>query len=103
MGNAIRKLAFNRRVLCCQEVHGHRAAVIASFGRWLLGWSIVSSVCQDVQNFADPASGGVVIAICLKLNNICEVEPKEIVPGRCLSVSLSAFAAGLQSKVTSKF
>ena len=45
MGDAIRKLVFNRNILRFQEVHGHRAAVIASFSRWLLGWNIVSSVC----------------------------------------------------------
>ena len=41
MGSAIRKLAINRHTLCFQEVHGHAAAVRASFKRWLPGWSIV--------------------------------------------------------------
>ena len=67
VGNATRKLAVNRHALCFQEVHGHRAAVVASFSRWLLGWSIVPSVCADAQNFPDPASGGIVIAVCPKL------------------------------------
>ena len=102
MGNAIRKFANNRHILCFQEVHGHREAVVASFGRWLPGWNIVSSVCVDAQNFADPASGGGVIAVCPKLNSFCKTEPKEIVPGRCLSVSLSALVGG-GSKEISKF
>ena len=96
MGNAIRKLAHNRHVLCFQEVHGHSAAVRASFGRWLPGWTIVPSVCLDYQGFPDPASGGIVIAVCPKLASSCEIEPLEIVPGRCLSVSLSALVGGLQ-------
>jgi hypothetical protein len=96
MGNAIRKLAVNRHILCFQEVHGHSAAVRASFNRWLPGWNIVPSVCVDSQGFPDPAAGGVVIAICPKLSSFCEIEPQEIVPGRCLSVSLSALVDGLQ-------
>ena len=47
MGNALRKLAVNRHILCFQEVHGHSVAVVASFGRWLPGWNIVPSVCVD--------------------------------------------------------
>ena len=94
MGNAIRKLAFNKHILCSQEVHGHSVAVRASFDRWLPGWNIVPSLCVDYQGFPDPASGGVVIAICLKSPSICEIEPLEIVPGRCLSVSLSAVCVG---------
>ena len=50
----------------------------------------------DYQGFPDPASGGVVIAICPKLASSCEIEPLEIMPGRCLSVSLSALVGGLQ-------
>ena len=96
MGNAIRKLALNRHILCFQEVHGHSSAVRASFNRWLSGWNIVPSVCVDSQGFPDPASGGIVIAICPKLSSFCEIEPQEIVPGRCLSVSLSALVGGLQ-------
>ena len=96
MGNAIRKLVLNRHILCFQEVHGHSAAVRASFSRWLPGWNIVPSVCVDSQGFPDPASGGVVIAVCPKLASFCEIEPLEIVPGRCLSVSLSALVGGLQ-------
>ena len=96
MGNAIRKPADNKDILCLQEVHGYNVSVLASFKRWLPGWNIMHSGCVDTQNFADPASGGCVIAICFKLCTICEIEPKEIVPGRCLSVSLSSTAGGLQ-------
>jgi len=70
--------------------------VVASFSRWLPGWSIVPSVCVDAQNFPDPASGGIVIAVCPKLVSFCEIEPLELMPGRCLSVSLSALVGGLQ-------
>ena len=74
MGNAIKKLAVNRHILCFQEVHWHYAAVRASFSRWLPGWNIVPSVCLDYQGFPDPASGGIVIAICLKLASFCEIQ-----------------------------
>ena len=57
MGSAIRKLANHRHVLCFQEVHGHKAAVVASFSCWLPGWIIVASACLDAQDFEDPASG----------------------------------------------
>ena len=95
MVNAIRKLAFNTDILCFQEVHGLRASVLSSFRRWLPGWNISHSECVDFQNFPDPASGGCVIAICPKLCGTCEIESKEIVPGRCLSVSLWAQISGI--------
>ena len=69
MGNAIGKLVVNTHILCFQEVHGHSEAVVASFGRWLPGWNIVPSVGVDDQNFDDPASGGIVIAVCPKLSS----------------------------------
>ena len=95
MGNAVRKLAVNIDILRFQEVHGYNVAALASFKRWLPGWNIMHSGCVDTNFFSDPASGGCVIAICLELCIICEIEPKEIVPGRCLSVSLSSNAGGL--------
>ena len=54
------------------------------------------SVCRDLQNFEDPSSGGVVIAVCPKLSKVCNIEPLEIVPGRCLSVSLWALDSGIK-------
>ena len=69
---------------------------VASFSRWLPGWNIVPSVCVDDKFVDDPASGGIVIAVCPKLLSFCEIESLEIVPGRCLSVSLSALVGGLQ-------
>ena len=94
-GAAIRRLSINRHVLWFQEVHGKPLAVQAFFNRILPGWHIVSSVCLDFQEFEDPAAGGVVIAICPKLSSVCNVEPLEIVPGRCLSVSLWAQISGI--------
>ena len=56
--------------------------------RNLRGWHTVSSECKDFQDVEHPAAVGVVIAICPKLSRVCNIEPLEIVPGRCLSVSL---------------
>ena len=55
----------------------------------------MSSECKDSQGGEDPAAGGVVIAICPKLSSVCRIEPLEIVPGRCLSVSLWAHISGI--------
>ena len=89
-GAKIRKLSINRDILCFQEVHGGSPAVKAFFTRNLPGWHISLSVCKDLQYSEDPSSGGIVIAICPKLNRVCSIVPLEIVPGRCLSVSLWA-------------
>ena len=95
MGNVVKELAVNRHVLCFEEVHGPKASVVACFNRWLSGWNILASVRLASQDFEDPAPGGVVIAICPSLNNVCSAEPYEIVPGRCLSVSSFAHVSGL--------
>ena len=95
-GAAIRRLSNNRHILCFQEVHGKSFAVKAFFNRILPGWHISLSVCKDCQDFEDPSSGGVVIAICPRLSRECNIELLEIVPGRCLSVSLWARISGIK-------
>ena len=95
-GAAIRRLSNNRDILCFQEVHGKSPAVKAFFNRNLPGWHISLSVCRDLQYSEDPSLGGVVIAICPKLNGVCNIVPLEIVPGRCLSVSLWALVSGIE-------
>ena len=40
-----------------------------------------------------------VIAVCPKLSKVCNIEPLEIVPGRCLSVSLWALDSGIKRNV----
>ena len=57
---------------------------------------IVCSGCLDFQGFATPGSGGVVIVVCPRLSSVCNIELLEIVPGRCISVSLWAVVSGLQ-------
>ena len=96
MGNAGKKLVINRHTLCFQEVLGPNASFVECFNRWLPGWNIFAPVCRDIQDFEDPASGGVVIAICPDLNSICNAEAYEIVPGRCLPVALFTHVSGLQ-------
>ena len=49
-----------------------------------------------MQYSEDPSSGGIVIAICPKLSRVCNIVPLEIVPGRCLSVSLWALVSGIK-------
>ena len=89
MGNAIRKLADNRDILCFQEVHGYSAAVLTSFKRWLPGCNIMHSGCVDAQNFADPASGEWVIAICQRFVLFVRLSPKRLyLVGAFLSLCL---------------
>ena len=95
-GTAIRRLSNNRHILCFQEVHGKSAAVKGFFCRVLPGWNINLSVCRDFQHFEDLSSRGVVVAVCPKLSRECNLELLEIVPGRCLSVSLWVRDSGVK-------
>ena len=94
--SAVRRFAKNRHIVCFQEVHGGAAAILLSFNRWLPGWEICLSAFCDVHGSESPAVGGVVIAICPDLCKLCNVKSEVIVPGRCLSVTLSSCASGLQ-------
>ena len=44
----------------------------------------------------NPSSGGVVIVVCPRLSSVCNIELLEIVPGRCVSVSLWALVSGIK-------
>ena len=93
---AIKRLSNNRDVLCFQEVHGKSPAVKAFFSRVLPGWHVCLSVCRNEDWSEDPSSGGVVIVVCPRLSRVCNIELLEIVPGRCISVSLWALVSGLK-------
>ena len=58
----------------------------------------VRSSCCGSDGFDAPASGGLVIVICLMLRGLSYLEDKVIVPGRCLSVTLSSDSFGLHKR-----
>ena len=89
MGGQVARLAKVGHILCLQEVHGLCGDILLQFRVWLPGWRIFVSPFFHPDGTANPASGGVVTAICPAISLVANFEEQCLVPGRCIGISIS--------------
>ena len=88
MGNQLISMSKHAKVICLQEVHGLHFDVVAQLLAWLPQWTCFHSPCVNVDGTVNGNAGGDAILVCQSLGAVANCNPRFIVPGRCIGISI---------------
>ena len=78
----LRKLSYNRHIICLQEVHGLEEEVLAAVRSNLPGWGCFHSPTLNPDGIFAGGKAGVAILICPVITQVARTIHRVLVPGR---------------------